>query len=51
MVSKRTTVLSIRISKTDKQLLELIAKERGITVNELLRRIIDGYLKYKGLKV
>ena len=45
---RRTTTVSFRITRDEKQALELIATEKNITLSELLQRIVRGYLRYKG---
>jgi len=45
---KKTVVIAVRISKNENEVLEIIAKRKNITKSELVRRIIRGYLKYKG---
>jgi len=45
---RRTIVIALRISKRENEILELVARQKGITKSELVRRIIKGYLQYKG---
>jgi len=47
----KTVVIAVRVTKTENEILELIAKRKGISKSDLLRKIIRGYLKYKGFLV
>jgi predicted DNA binding CopG/RHH family protein len=41
----RDSKITIRIKEEDKELLQGKAKERGITLSELINRILDGFIK------
>jgi len=48
---QKNKIVCVRLQKSEVEALDLIAKRKGIDRSKLLRKIIRGYLKYKGLIV
>lgn len=44
----KTVVIAVRITKKEREILDLIASQKGIDRSELIRRILRGYMKYHG---